>query len=115
MLDIDLPIASKKSFLPEVVAKNTPKIRALLILRRLLLEMQSNIDNRKEVRRAIYELYQNPEAMQALREALAPYESYRLPTGKELPELGAPASAQLPASGGGSTKPGTATAPLTKK
>lgn len=96
MLDIDLPISGRKSFLPEMVAKNTPKIRALLVLRRLLVEMQSNIDNRKEVRKAIYEIYQNPALMQALRETFKGYEGYRLPTGKELPEPEA-APASLPA------------------
>lgn len=95
MLDIDLPIRSRRSFLPAAIAKNTPKIRALLLLRKLLLEMQSNIDNRKEVRRTIYELYQNPAAIAAAREYLATYRSYRLPSGKELPS-GESASGALP-------------------
>lgn len=84
MIDVDLPILSRRSFLPESIAKNTPKIRSLLLLRKLLLEMQSNIDNRKEVRRAIYELYQHPDAIAALKDYLQTYQSYRLPTGKEL-------------------------------
>lgn len=95
VLDIDLPISSRRSFLPAAIAKNTPKIRALLLLRKLLLEMQSNIDNRKEVRRTIYEMYQNPAAIAAAREYLATYRSYRLPSGKELPSGESP-SGTLP-------------------
>lgn len=110
MLDIDLPIANRKSFLPDLLAKNTPKIRALLLLRRLLLEMQSNIDNRKEVRRAIYELYQNPEMLKAVREALAVFQNYRLPTGKELPPGAHAAASQLPPGDAGATQ-GTAKKP----
>jgi type VI secretion system protein ImpB len=96
VLDIDLPIRSRRSFLPEAIAKNTPRIRALLLLRKLLLEIQSNIDNRKEVRRTIYELYQHPELITALKEYLGTYKSYRLPTGKELPG-GDSATGSLPA------------------
>lgn len=95
VLDIDLPIRSRRSFLPEAIAKNTPRIRSLLLLRKLLLEMQSNIDNRKEVRRTIYELYQHPDAIAALKEYLSTYAGYRLPTGKELP-MGSPESTALP-------------------
>jgi type VI secretion system protein ImpB len=37
----ELPIRSMKSFSPAEVAKNVPKVRALLLLKRLLLEVQA--------------------------------------------------------------------------
>ena len=42
-----------KAFTPLQIAKNMPKVRALLLLRKLLLEQQGNLDNRKEFRRLV--------------------------------------------------------------
>lgn len=78
-LTVDMPIHNRRSFLPEEVAHNIPKINSLLMIRRLLIEMLSNIDNRREVRRVIHELFQQPEQLKALRDALEPYSGYRLP------------------------------------
>src|SRR5581483_7451124 len=44
-IDVNLPITSMKSFSPDEVAKNIPKLRALLTLKKLLLEVESNIGN----------------------------------------------------------------------
>ena len=63
----------------EEVAHNIPKINALLMVRRLLIEMLSNIDNRREVRRLINEIYQHPEQLKALMQELDAYSGYRLP------------------------------------
>lgn len=78
-LEVDLPISSMKSFTPAEIAKNIPKVRALMLLRKLLLEMQSNLDNRKEFRRMVRELAQNPEAVAALREDLKQFEGLKIP------------------------------------
>jgi len=46
------------------------------------MEMQSDIDNRKELRRTLYELFSNKEQLQKLLESdeLKSYASMRLPT-----------------------------------
>ncbi|MBM7118737.1 type VI secretion system contractile sheath small subunit [Archangium primigenium] len=96
-LDVTLPIASMKSFTPAELAKNMPKVRALLLLRKLLLEMQGNLDNRKEFRRMVRELAQNPEAVAALRNDLQDFNGLALPK-PQLPAGDAPpASPSQPA------------------
>lgn len=85
-LAVDIPIKNRRSFVPDYVAGSIPKVRALLLLRRLLLEMQSNIDNRKELRRIVHEIFDNPEALESLRKELAAYSQYRVPNTKALPE-----------------------------
>jgi len=90
-LSLTLPITGMKSFTPAEIAENVPKIRALLLLRKLLLEVQNNIDNRKEFRTMLRQLAEDPDAATALREELAGFEEFKLPTGKANGE-GAPAA-----------------------
>lgn len=80
-LEVTLPVKNRKSFNPDLVAANVPKIASLLLLRRLLAEMQSNIDNRKELRRIVQEIYSNPEMLDSLKKELAVYAGYRIPQG----------------------------------
>lgn len=94
-LDVDLPITSMKSFQPAEIAKNIPKVKALMLLRKLLLEMQSNLDNRKEFRRMVRELAQNPEAVAALQKDLKDFEGLKIP--KKQLTAGAPAAGATPA------------------
>ena len=67
VLNVELPISERKSFSPAKVAQNVPQLRALLMMRKLLVEAMSNIDNRRALRRLIQETYQSPEALQAAR------------------------------------------------
>ncbi|WP_002639491.1 type VI secretion system contractile sheath small subunit [Myxococcus hansupus] len=78
-LEVALPVDSMKSFTPAELAKNLPKVRALLLLRKLLLEMQGNLDNRKEFRRMVRELAQSPEAVAALRKDLQDFNGLAIP------------------------------------
>lgn len=78
-IDINLPITSMKSFDPDEIVKHVPKLRALQLLKSLLLETQSNVDNRKELRKGIYELFADPAAMSSILEQLKDYSSLRLP------------------------------------
>ena len=73
-----------------------PQVKALLLLRTLLLEMQSNIDNRKELRKKIYEIFSKPESLKAAVGELKGYDSFvvpaaatngALPAGKSAPQL----------------------------
>ena len=90
---VALPIQSMKSFHPDEIVNHVPKLKALMLLRKLLMEMQADIDNRKELRRTLYELFSNKEKLQALLESdqLKNYVSMRLPSAR--PESAQPALA----------------------
>ena len=60
--NLNLPITSMKSFTPDEVAKNVPAVKSLMLLKTLLLEMQSNIDNRRDIRKLILEVSGNQPA-----------------------------------------------------
>ena len=81
-MQVELPIDRIKSFHPDEIVNHVPKLKALMLLRKLLMEMQSDIDNRKELRRTLYELFSNKEQLQKLLESdeLKSYASMRLPT-----------------------------------
>ena len=53
--------------------------KSLLLLKTLLLEMMSNIDNRRDIRKLIFEICANPEKLKAVLAELKGYESLRLP------------------------------------
>jgi len=78
---VELPINRMKSFHPDEIVHHVPRLKALLLLRKLMLEMQSDIDNRKDLRRKVYELFSNPEEVKKLLESeqLKSYASMRLP------------------------------------
>jgi type VI secretion system protein ImpB len=83
-LQVTLPIDRMKSFHPDEIVHHVPKLKALMLMRKLLLEMQSDIDNRKELRRKLYELFSDKEQLQKLLESdqLKSYASMRLPKAK---------------------------------
>jgi type VI secretion system protein ImpB len=93
-MQVELPIDRMKSFHPDEIVHHVPKLKALMLLRKLLMEMQSDIDNRKELRRTLYELFSNKEQLQKLLESdqLKSYASMRLPTSAK-PQSGQPALA----------------------
>jgi type VI secretion system protein ImpB len=80
-LAVELPVTGLKSFHPDEIVHHVPKLKALLLLRKLLMEMQADIDNRKELRRTLYELFSNKEQLQKVLESdqLKSYVSMRLP------------------------------------
>jgi type VI secretion system protein ImpB len=92
-LDVELPITRMKSFHPDEVVHHVPKLKALRLLKKLLLEMQSSIDNQKALRNLIYELFSNKDALQQVLAELKDYESLRLPS----KATAAPAPATTPA------------------
>jgi type VI secretion system protein ImpB len=67
-----------KSFHPDEIVKNVPKLSALLLLRKLLEEMQSNIDNRKELRKSIYALFTNEDERKKILDEFKTYGSMQL-------------------------------------
>jgi type VI secretion system protein ImpB len=81
-LEVNLPIKGMKSFSPAQIAENVPKLKALLLLKKLLLEVQNNIDNRKEFRNMLRQVAEDPNLAAAIRQELAGYEDFKVPTGK---------------------------------
>ena len=98
-MQVELPINRMKSFHPDEIVHHVPKLKALLLLRKLLLEMQSDIDNRKELRRKLYELFSDKEQLQKLLESdqLKGFESMRLPKAKSQSEQPALAAGNVSA------------------
>jgi type VI secretion system protein ImpB len=78
-LQVSLPIDSMKSFSPEQVAQNVPKLKGLLTLKRLIGEMLSNVDNRKEFRKLLDELMSKPEDLEKVLAELKGFDSFKLP------------------------------------
>ncbi|MCP3940800.1 MAG: type VI secretion system contractile sheath small subunit [Desulfobacteraceae bacterium] len=81
-LQVNLPFDSMKSFSPDQVAKNVPRIKGLLMLKELLQEVVSNVDNRKGYRKLLGELMGNEEALKKMMEELKDFESFKLPGAK---------------------------------
>jgi len=79
---VTLPIKGMSSFSPAEIAENVPKLKALLLLKKLLLEVQNNIDNRKEFRTMLRAVAESPELTAQIREELAGFEDFKVPTGK---------------------------------
>jgi type VI secretion system protein ImpB len=77
---VSLAIDSMKSFSPDQVAQQIPKLKGLLTLKTLIGEMQSNVDNRKELRKLLDELMSNPENLEKVLADLKGFESFKLPS-----------------------------------
>ena len=78
-LQISLPIDSIKSFSPDQVAEHVPKLKGLLTLKALIGEMQSNVDNRKELHKLMDELMSDPANLEKVLADLKGFESFKLP------------------------------------
>ena len=82
-IKVELPIHSVHSFDPAEVAKNVPKVKALLLLKRLLLEAQSNYDNRKQFRALVRALATDKDAIAAMMHELEGFDNFKLPMPKK--------------------------------
>jgi type VI secretion system protein ImpB len=80
-LSAELPITSMRSFTPAEVAKHVPKIKSLLVLKKLLLEVQANLDNRKEFRRLMRQLAADPSAVESIVKELQGFDNFKVPAG----------------------------------
>lgn len=83
-IKVTLPITSMKSFGPAEIAENIPKVKALLLLRKLLLEVQANLDNHKEFRKLIRTLAQTKgsEELKAELAKLGDFSDFAVPEKK---------------------------------
>jgi type VI secretion system protein ImpB len=78
-MPVKLPVNSMRSLSPAEVAKNVPKIKSLLLLKKLLLEVQANIDNRKDFRRLLRQLAADKSAVQSMVKELPGFECFKVP------------------------------------
>ena len=79
-LEVNLPVKSMKSFSPDEIVKNVPKLKGLMLLKKLLLEMESNVSNSKDFRKVLGDVYASDESYKAVLEQLKGFESMKLPT-----------------------------------
>ena len=77
---INLPIDSIKSFSPEHIIENIPKLKGLITLKTLIGEMLNNVDNRKELHKLMDELISKPESLEKVLADLKGFESFKLPS-----------------------------------
>ncbi|MEY4579210.1 MAG: hypothetical protein RL701_3913 [Pseudomonadota bacterium] len=78
-INVELPVRSVRSLSPAEVAKNIPKVKALLLLKKLLIEVQGNLDNRKEFRKLLRQLTADDKAVKELVTQLKGFENFQLP------------------------------------
>ena len=76
---VQLNLDSMKAFSPESVAKQVPQIRSLMLLKKLLEEVQSNVANKKEFAQLLSKLFSSKESLEKMREKLKSYSMYRIP------------------------------------
>lgn len=81
-LEVSLPFTGINSFSPSEVAKQVPKIKSLLLLKKLLNEVMTSVDNKKEFRKLLNELMADENAVSKLLEELKGFESLKLPSKK---------------------------------
>jgi type VI secretion system protein ImpB len=84
---VQLNIESLNSFSPEEVAKQVPQIRSIMLLKKLLEEIQSNIANQKEFAQLLNKLFSNQELLAKMREKLKNYSIYRIPEVEHVEEV----------------------------
>jgi len=82
-MNVEIPIDGMRAFSPDHIAKQVPKLRGILQMKKLLEEVISNVDNRKEFRKLLNELMGNEEALAKMLEQLKGYESMKLPLGEK--------------------------------
>lgn len=78
-LHVSLSVNNMNAFSPKEVAKQVPQIRSLLMLKQLLLELQADIANKKELNLLLNKLYSDKNAIADFKEKLKRFSVYKLP------------------------------------
>lgn len=81
-MNVNLRVDSMKSLKPDAIAKQIPKVEALLLLKRLLEESINNVDNRKEFRKLLDELMSKPDQLEKVLADLQSFAGLKLPEAK---------------------------------
>ncbi len=84
-MQVNLSIDSMKSFSPSNIVQQVPKLKGLVMLKTLMEETVSNVDNRKEFRNLLNDLFGDNDALAKMKEELKAFEDYKIP-GSEKPE-----------------------------
>ena len=79
-MQVDIPIDSMQSFSPDQIVKHVPKLKGLLMLKKLMEETLANVDNRKEFRKLLNDLMSDEEALKNMMEELKGFEGYKIPS-----------------------------------
>jgi type VI secretion system protein ImpB len=77
-MDISLPIDSIKSFNPGVLVERVPQLKALLLLKQLVKELETNLDNNKQFRQKLGKILTNTEIFNQFKSNLPDNECYKL-------------------------------------
>ena len=80
-MQVDVPITAMRSFSPDEIANHVPKLKSLLLVKELLQEVVSNLDNRKDFRKLLGDLLSNQDALQEMLKEFEGFESFKLPGG----------------------------------
>lgn len=75
---VQLKLDSLNSFSPEEIAKQVPQVRSLLLLKKLLEEVQSNIANKKEFAQLLNKLYASDTLVNQMRSQLKNFSTYQI-------------------------------------
>ncbi len=78
-INVNIDINSMNSFSPESIAENVPKIKSLLLIKKLLLELLSLIDNKKDFKRTIVEIFKHKDKVESLKKVLQKFDELKLP------------------------------------
>jgi len=81
-MQVSLPVTSMKSFAPDQICQQVPKLKGVLMVKRLLEEVIASVDNRKDFRKLLGELLASQDAVKAMLEELKDFQSFKLPAGK---------------------------------
>lgn len=81
-VNVHIPIDRIKAFSPDQVAQHIPKVKGLLMVKELLQEVLSNVDNRKDFRKLLNQLMDDQGALGEMIEGLKGFDSFKIPTGK---------------------------------
>jgi type VI secretion system protein ImpB len=76
---VKLSLSSLNSFSPDEIAKQVPQVRSLMLLKKLLEEIQSNMANKKEFIQLLNKLASSQSLIAGLKEKLKDFSIYQIP------------------------------------
>ncbi|ODN41254.1 type VI secretion system contractile sheath small subunit [Piscirickettsia litoralis] len=77
-INVNLPIKSMKSLRPESIAESIPEIQSLLMIKKMVKELESYVDNNKKFRATILELMKNKDEMENFKKELPEIEKFKV-------------------------------------
>jgi hypothetical protein len=73
--NVNLPMTGLRSFTPDEIVKHVPQLKALLLMRQMIQELQGQIDNQSGLRKEVQQIFADKDALAALRKELEPFGS----------------------------------------